>query len=148
MVIPKLILIPVTALIVAQAIKFIITAIKGEWRWSVLQEYGGMPSAHTAFVVSLTTVIWRQEGWLSPSFALAAVFSLIIIRDAIGFRQFLCEHGRTLNLLVKELPNQADRKFSPRMVEQLGHTPIQATIGGLLGFILGWWLYSIITATW
>lgn len=148
MIIPKLVLIPLIAIIATQVVKFIIEAFRHELRWSSLLEYGGMPSAHTAFVVALDTVIWRQEGLTSPAFAVAVVFSLLIIRDAIGLRQVLGLHGRTLNLLIKELPDQEEQKFPQRLLERLGHTPLQAFVGGVMGFIIGLALYAWIPASW
>lgn len=148
MIIPKLVLIPITAVVVTQVIKFIIQAAKGEFRWATLQEYGGMPSAHTAFVISLDTVIWRQEGWASTAFAVAAIFSLLIIRDAIGLRQYLSEHGRILNMLIRELPAREERKFPQHLVERMGHTPWQAIVGGCIGLIIGLVLFNVIPAVW
>lgn len=148
MIIPKLLLIPIFAVAITQVLKFIIEAVRYELRWATLLEYGGMPSAHTAFVVALDTVIWKQEGWTSPAFAVAAVFSLLIIRDAIGLRQVLGLHGRTLNMLIKELPDSEEQKFPQRLLERLGHTPLQAFIGGLIGLTIGLALYDLMPATW
>ncbi len=144
MVIPKLILIPLLAGLATQIIKFFIEAARGNLRWSTFKEYGGMPSAHTAFVVSLTTVIWMRQGWDSPAFAISFIFSLLIIRDAIGFRQFLGQHGRILNMLIKELPDREERKFPSRPAERLGHTPWQAFVGGMIGLIVAVALYWLL----
>ncbi|MBI3572598.1 MAG: divergent PAP2 family protein [Candidatus Kerfeldbacteria bacterium] len=141
MVIPKLVLIPLAAGLVTQTIKFILQATRGELRWSSLQEYGGMPSAHTAFVVSLTTVVALDQGLNSAAFAVCFIFSLLIIRDAIGLRQFLGQHGRILNMLIRELPDREEQKFPQHLVERLGHSPLQAIVGGLLGLVIGWGLY-------
>lgn len=146
--IPKLVLIPIIAGVATQVIKFIIQAAKGELRWMTLQEYGGMPSAHTAFVVSLDTVIWLQDGWTSPAFAVAVIFSLLIIRDAIGLRQFLSQHGRVLNMLIKDLPDEMEAKYPSKLTERMGHTPLQAFVGGVLGFVIGYALYAWLPATW
>lgn len=140
--IPKLLLIPIIAVAITQVLKFIIEAVRHELRWASLLEYGGMPSAHTAFVVALDTVIWKQEGWTSPAFAVAVVFSMLIIRDAIGLRQVLGQHGRTLNMLIRELPNKEERKFPQHLLERLGHTPLQAFVGGVIGVVIGLVLYS------
>jgi uncharacterized protein len=146
--IPKLIVVPVIAVAITQLLKFIIKGAAGEWRWSVLSEYGGMPSAHTAFVTSLSTVVLIAEGIDSVAFAICFVFSIIIIRDAIGFRQFLGQHGKILNMLVKKLPKKEEDKYSRGLVEQLGHTPFQALIGGLLGIFIGILLYNCLPTYW
>lgn len=137
-----LFIIPLIAAAVTQLVKFSICAGRGKLRWSILKEYGGMPSGHTAFVISLDTVVFLHEGWQSVAFAIAAIFSLIIIRDAIGLRQFLGEHGRILNLLIKELPDPEEEKFPSHIAEQLGHTPLQALVGGLIGFGIAFGLYQ------
>jgi acid phosphatase family membrane protein YuiD len=141
--IPYLVLIPVTCVVTTQLLKFIIQAVKGELRWSNLQEYGGMPSAHTAFVVSLTTVVGLHEGFDSAAFAVAVVFSLLIIRDAIGLRQYLSQHGKILNMLIKDLPDDMEVKYPHKLAERLGHTPWQATVGGTIGFLMAILLYRL-----
>jgi acid phosphatase family membrane protein YuiD len=146
--VPKLVLIPIIAGMATQIIKFLIQVVRGELRWSALREYGGMPSAHTAFVVSLDTVIWRQEGWTSPAFAVAVIFSILIIRDAIGLRQYLSQHGRVLNMLIKDLPDEMETKYPTKLVERMGHTPLQAFVGGCVGLVVALSLWALIPATW
>lgn len=146
--IPKLLLIPLIAVATTQVLKFIIEAVRHELRWASLLEYGGMPSSHTAFVVSLTTVIGINEGIYSAAFAISTVFSMLIIRDAIGLRQFLSLHGRVLNMLIKDLPDEMEPKYPPRLVERVGHTPLQAFAGGVLGLVLAFVLNAIVPASW
>lgn len=148
MIIPKLVIIPLIAGTLTQGIKFIIQLFRGELRWKTLQEYGGMPSAHTAFVVSLTTILGIQEGIASPGFAVSFIFALLIIRDAIGMRQFLGQHARVLNMLVRELPLKEEKKFPPSIVERLGHTPWQAFVGGVIGLVVALLLNAWLPATW
>lgn len=139
--IPKLLIISLSAGLLTQLTKFIIQISRHEFRWSSIREYGGMPSAHTAFVVSLSTVVALSEGLNSAAFAIAAIFSLLIIRDAIGLRQFISQHGKILNMLIKDLPDDAEEKYPGRIEERFGHTPLQAAVGGLMGFgiALGLW---------
>jgi len=100
-----------------------------------------MPSAHTAFVVSLTTVVGLHEGMDSAAFAISLIFSLLIIRDAIGLRQFLSQHGKAINMLIKDLPDEMEAKYPARLVERVGHTPLQAVVGGIIGLALALALY-------
>lgn len=99
-----------------------------------------MPSAHTAFVVSLATTVALNEGIQSADFAIAVIFALLIIRDAIGLRQFLGLHGKILNVLLHE--HKQDEARYPKLVERLGHTPLQATVGGLIGLIMALGMYQ------
>jgi acid phosphatase family membrane protein YuiD len=146
--IPHLVLIPLVAGIGTQLIKFIIQGVRGEFSWARLQEYGGMPSAHTAFVVSLTTVVGLEEGWHSASFAIAFIFALLIIRDAIGLRQFLSQHGKILNMLIKDLPDDVERKYPHKLEERFGHTPLQTIVGGLIGLAISGLLYPVVPTWW
>ena len=54
----ELILIPLAIALITQLIvKPIIEAIRGKFSWKNLISYGGMPSAHSALVTSLSTII-------------------------------------------------------------------------------------------
>ena len=114
----------------------------GSWDWRVLKSYGGMPSGHSAFVVSLATAIGMDQGFDSPLFAIVVVFAMIIIRDAVGLRMYLGRHGRAINRLIRTLPDEELSKF-PVLREKLGHTYAEATIGGLLGIVTAFILYSV-----
>ena len=140
---PGLVIIPFFAGFFTQFVKVALHVVKGDFSWRVLDRYGGMPSAHSAFVVSLTTVVGLHEGMASPLFAVSAVFSFLTIRDAMGLRQFLGWHSRILNMLIKELPNVEEQKFPEYIEEHLGHTPLQVMVGGLIGVVLAGLLYPL-----
>lgn len=94
--------------------------------WHDLILTGGMPSSHAAFVVSLATIIYLQEG-VSTSFAISLVFALIVLRDACGVRRTVGEEGLVINEIIKKL------KFQKRTHFAMGHTPMQVLVGALLG---------------
>ena len=48
---------------------------------------GGMPSSHTAIVVSITTMVGRSQGINSVIFAVSLIFSLVVMYDACGVRR-------------------------------------------------------------
>ncbi len=131
----KLVLIPFLALIIAQIIKVIIDAAKGEFSWSNFNRYGGMPSSHSAMVAALCTEIGTQIGFNSAAFAIALAISFLIIRDAVGLRQYLGNHGKILNMLIKDLPDYKEDKY-PYLEQRLGHNYYQAFIGILLGIAI------------
>jgi acid phosphatase family membrane protein YuiD len=137
---PFLIIIPLIAVAATQVIKFIIASTRGELSLRTLLTYGGMPSAHTAFVIAVATVVAMHEGIASSAFAVAAVFGMLIIRDAIGLRQFLSQHSRVLNMLIKDLPDEMEAKYPQQLAERLGHTPLQATVGALIGLTIAYGL--------
>lgn len=144
-VLPKLLLIPVVTGFLAQAMKMVVeTAQTKRFDLRTLNTYGGMPSSHTAFVVSLATVIGLSEGIFSPAFAIAAVVAVITIRDAIGFRWYLSEHAEILNKLIAELPSREKPKFPRHILERIGHRPSEAFAGGLIGIALSILLWLIL----
>ena len=103
---------------------------------------GGMPSSHSAFVSALATGVGLTEGWASTTFALALVFSLIVMYDAAGVRLAASKQAKTLNKMVKELFDE--REFHhERLKEFIGHTPVEVIVGALLGILLGYWLVGI-----
>lgn len=99
--------------------------------------YSGMPSGHSAAVISLCTIIYLQEGITSPVLAASVVLTMIVITDAIGLRTYLGHHGQILNLLVKDLDEDKflDEKY-PKLLEKIGHTPLQVAIGAVIGFTI------------
>src|SRR5436305_1210765 len=97
---------------------------------------GGMPSAHSALVTSLTTAIGRDLGLSSPLFAVSAVFAAIVMYDAAGLRQAVSVQARILNRMLDELFTQ--HAFSERRLRELiGHTPLEVSAGFALGLIVG-----------
>lgn len=131
----KLILIPFLALIIAQLIKVIIDSAKGQFSWSNFNNYGGMPSSHSAMVAALATVMAQEFGFASGYFALAFAYAFLTIRDAVGLRYQLGFHGKMLNKLIKELPDDKEAKY-PFLQERLGHTYWQALAGIILGVVI------------
>jgi acid phosphatase family membrane protein YuiD len=128
----SLIFIPIIAAVLAQIIKVIVALAKRKFSWRELNRYGGNPSSHTAIVVALVTELLIMEGISSSTLAVAVVVAILTIRDAVGLRQHLGNHGKVLNQLIKELPDKEEYKF-PYLEERLGHTPWEAICGALLG---------------
>ncbi|MDD5109877.1 MAG: divergent PAP2 family protein [Patescibacteria group bacterium] len=136
--------IPIIVAIFAQVVKLSIDKIKGNLNLkSIWLSYGGMPSAHTAFAVSVTTVAGLWDGWDSPLFAVAAVFTLIIMRDAMTFRNFIGEQGKLLNHVIGRLPLGDQRKL-PHFMERVGHAPQEVLAGAAFGFIITWLLSPLL----
>jgi len=115
-------------------IKFIVFSVKHGIKWEYFFSHGHMPSFHTGFVISTLTSIGYYQGTTSGVFALAAIFSIIIIDDALRLRVYLGDQGRYLNRLIQELPINQE-KF-PRLKERIGHRISEVIIGGILGFAL------------
>lgn len=139
------ILCPIIAFTLAQGTKVFIRSFHHKLTWHDVFAYSDMPSGHTAVVVSLVTILGLKLGLSSPIFAAAFVFASIVIVDAIGLRNYLGQHGKTLNALVKDLKEDEflDRTYSHQL-EHIGHTPLQVIIGALVGIItslIGYFLF-------
>lgn len=138
-----LFLVPLAAAVIAQVLKLIFNGIKGDFDFRhLLSEYGGMPSSHSAFVVSLVTTLALVEGLSSAAFAVAFVFALITIRDAVGFRRTLGKQNKTLNILIQESLAQKKKEF-PLLHEQVGHNPLEVLVGSILGFVISVLAFSL-----
>ncbi len=130
----EILLLPLVAGLLAQIIKFGIRSNQIKINLKNITAYSGMPSGHSAIVISLATIILLKEGLDSPLFAVSAILATIVIRDALGIRQYLGQHGKILNNLIKDLGNDEvlDLKY-PHLLERIGHTPIQVVAGSALG---------------
>jgi acid phosphatase family membrane protein YuiD len=130
--------VPLVAWGVAQTAKVIIDSVLLH-RLSVrrLATAGGMPSSHSALVVSLTTIIGRLQGIATPLFALALIFSAVVMYDATGVRRAAGQQAMILNRLIDDLFIAHQGIRQERLRELLGHTPIEVIAGALLGFIIG-----------
>ncbi len=96
---------------------------------------GGMPSSHSALVVSLATSIGKLEGYDSSIFAVAITFALIVMYDAAGVRRAAGKQAAVLNDILEQI--QTKRSIpEEKLKELLGHTPIEVFAGALLGFIV------------
>ena len=85
---------------------------------------GGMPSSHSAVVMALATLVGKNVGFDSPVFALAVIFAFVVMYDAAGVRRAAGKQAKLLNKLEK-------------LVEFLGHTPLQVFVGAIIGIIVG-----------
>jgi len=139
------ILCPIIAFTIAQGLKIFLRSLHRRINWHDIFAYSDMPSGHTSVVTAVTVIIGLKLGISSPLFAVALVFASIVIVDAIGLRNYLGQHGKTLNVLVKDLKEDdfLDRSY-PKQLERIGHTPLQVAIGAIIGALtslVGYWLF-------
>lgn len=97
---------------------------------------GGMPSSHSAVVTSIATLIGRSQGFDSPIFALALIFAVVVMYDAAGVRRAAGKQAQLLNKIVNT-PGLSGVEVQEKLVEVLGHTPVQVFVGALLGVLVG-----------
>lgn len=101
-----------------------------------LWEQVGMPSSHSAVVAGLATLIGKYEGVGSSIFALALIVAFVVMYDACGVRRAAGKQAAMLNKLI-ETPGLTGMQVSEKLVEVLGHTPVQVFVGALIGVIAG-----------
>jgi acid phosphatase family membrane protein YuiD len=133
----KFLLAPLVAWAIAQAAKVILTS----WRQRrlnlrVLAETGGMPSSHAAIVMGMTTAVGKYAGVSSAAFAIALIFSFVVMYDAAGLRRAAGRQAAILNRLVEDLVHMRGMQ-EQRLRELLGHTPVEVVVGALLGIGVG-----------
>jgi len=128
----------ITAWFTAQVLKTITNFWKkGEFRAERLVGAGGMPSSHTALVVSLASAVGFNQGIDSPLFAVAVVVAGIVMYDAAGVRRAAGKQARILNKLIYDLREEHSIRES-RLKELLGHTPLEVLAGAILGFLIAY----------
>ncbi len=126
-------LVPITVGLGTQLVKFAIFTMKHGWKPEYMFTHGHMPSAHTAFAVSLAVSVGWYEGVTSGSFAVAAALAFVLVDDAARIRMYLGDQGRYLNMLVQQL--DIDESKFPRLKERVGHRVSEVIVGGLIGLI-------------
>lgn len=123
----------VVSWVLAHIVKYIFFLIKGKKRsLTRIFESGGMPSSHSASVVSLMTVIGFRDQTSSGLFGLSVLFALIVMYDAMKVRRSSGEQGVAVHELIKEHGNSINL---PRV--SMGHTPLEVVMGAILGIIIG-----------
>jgi len=130
----KYIIVPLSTLILCQLLKFLIESLKHKkLMWGRLfNGNGGMPSSHTSFCVSVAMTVGLNEGFTSPIFAVALIFSLITMHDAMGLRFESGKQAEAINLLLDEVFEEEGFKH---LKEQLGHKPLEVLMGLILGIL-------------
>lgn len=132
----------ITAWFTAQIFKTITSFLrKGSFNAERLVGAGGMPSSHTALVVSLAVGIALREGLDSDLLALAVVLAGIVMYDAAGVRRAAGKQAKVLNKLVREMRVEHKVKDT-RLKELLGHTPLEVLGGAVHGTLIAYLFYT------
>ena len=97
---------------------------------------GGMPSSHAAVVMAITTLVGKEVGFDSCYFAISLVFSFVVMYDAAGVRRAAGKQVSLLNKII-ETPGLTGVEVQEKLVEVLGHTPLQVLVGAIIGIIVG-----------
>lgn len=129
----KILGISMFACFLAQFLK-IFTFSEKKIKFSRIVSSGGMPSSHSSFVTSLSTLVGMELGFNSIEFAIVAVFSIIIMYDASGVRRAVGKQAAVLNQIIDDLHHKKHIE-QKKLKELVGHTPIEVLFGALLGIL-------------
>ncbi len=130
----------VTAAFWAQVLKlFTFAFVDKRFNFKIFTTTGGMPSAHSAGVVAVTTAVGLLEGFTSVVFAVSCAFAMITMYDAAGLRRAAGKTAACLNRMMDDFYNNDVQAIGGKLKELLGHTPFEVFVGAALGII-----YSIV----
>ena len=106
---------------------------------------GGMPSGHSATVVSVAVATGLYEGFDSAVFAVAMILAIVVMHDAMNVRYQAGKQAELLNAMADmfEKITGADLPNEEKLKELLGHTPLQVAAGCLLGIATAIIMYLI-----
>lgn len=97
---------------------------------------GGMPSGHTALVVSLATALYLETG-LSTGFATGVVLAVLIMYDAVMVRSEIGWQARVLNRLLEK------QGIEERLDENVGHKASEVLVSLALGILIPILVYRL-----
>lgn len=129
---------PIIAWAVSQFFKCFVNVMKvRKFSFKQIFSEGGMPSAHTATVVSVAVMCGWISGFSSPAFAIAAILSAVIMRDAVGVRYDSGKHARKIKEISEKLNESAASEDEQIRTDGLklvaGHTVAQVVAGAAVG---------------
>jgi uncharacterized protein len=96
---------------------------------------GGMPSSHSAVVVSLATSAAFVEGPDSTLFFVTLFYAILTFRDALGVRRAAGAQAKVINQLIRDISARFPLRSKP-VKEVHGHTLPEVFVGSLLGFFI------------
>lgn len=122
----------------AQLLKLIIFFFKHKsLSWHDLVVTGGMPSSHSAFVVSLAAIVYLVEG-LSTAFVISLVLALIVLRDSFGVRRTVGMEGKQIEKLLQL------HKLKSKFHYSMGHTPLEVVVGAVIGLGISFLVFFLV----
>lgn len=110
---------------------------------------GGFPSSHASTVTALSTAIGLHKGFHSTYFAIALIFSLIVIYDAVNVRYYAGKNIQLTKQLISDLEEMSKLHFSDPIYQEkiksvLGHKFIEAIGGVFLGICISYILWFLL----
>jgi hypothetical protein len=132
----KVLIAVLSAWLLAQILKVPTEYLRSrKWLWAMLFAAGGMPSSHSALMVSGALAVGLYHGFDNPLFGVAVAITMIIAHDAAGVRRQAGMHAERINLLFEELL-KGHMWDENELKEVIGHTPLEVIGGILLGLLV------------
>jgi len=126
----------VAAWFVAQALKIpTYWLVERKWDWGRFFGSGGMPSSHTAFVVSLAIMTGWLAGFDKPEFAVAVVLACIVMYDASGVRRETGLQAEVINDIIEKVFVNGQPITNVELKELIGHTKVEVAGGFIVGVL-------------
>ena len=123
--------------VLAQALKVpLYWFVEKELNWKRFFGSGGMPSSHTASVVSVALMIGMQHGFNTAFFAIACVLAFIVMYDATGVRRETGTQATVINRILRDVLIDGKPISDEELKELVGHTPLEVFFGFLLGIVM------------
>lgn len=128
----------------AQTLKFVVKKFSKSRNKDVhnMWSYSGIPSSHTALVAGLATAVGFADGINTSVFAVTFILGLLIIRDALGLRNYVNKSLQDIHHLVTFLPDSQQKEFEQLHI-RVGHTRAEVFAGAITGVVLGAIYYFI-----
>lgn len=132
------------AFLLSQTFKIIYYFIKEkEFNFYHFFEAAGMPSTHSAMSTAMTLMIGLTEGFMSSLFAVAVVFTIIVMYDAMGVRFAAGQQAVVLNKIIEDIYSEKISE-KEKMKELIGHTPTEVFAGFIVGLVTAAISYIVI----
>ncbi len=142
----KILIVGIVSWFLAQVFKCISNLILTK-KFSIERLFGdgGMPSGHSATVVSVAVATGLYEGFDTAVFAIAMILAIVVMHDAMNVRYQAGKQAELLNAMADmfEKITGADLPNEEKLKELLGHTPLQVAAGCLLGIATAIIMYLI-----
>lgn len=125
--------------LIAQIIKTIIyLVLNKKIRLERMTGSGGMPSCHSATVCALVTSTCIVCGPGSPELAIAVMFAMVTMYDAMGVRWETGKQAHILNSMMETFQKMGNKDVSAedKLKELIGHSPLQVFVGAILGIVI------------
>ena len=133
----KYLYVPLLVWICIQVYKVVSELIKTKkFNFKRIVGAGGMPSSHSGVVTTLAAMIGKNEGFDTPIFAISVIFALVVMYDAAGVRRAAGKQASLLNKII-QTPGLSGVQVQEKLVEVLGHTPLQVIVGAVIGIVVG-----------